>query len=286
MRHNALLAILSMLFGLHVAIPARADDLAYMATGSGNFGVIDLDDGLYKQIGNMGQDLSGLGVDGGQIYGGVLGGDTLYTVNTTTGALTDVGTGDITYYDFGSTLTGLYALADQGGTLYLYSVSTNGTATALGSTGLSASAGAAAIGLSDNSNTLYLSDGSLLYTVNTNTGVVKTVGNVGPIGIGAMVLENGKLYAGVDEVGGNADSTMVETINTTTGATNGPGPGLITPVPFTGNFAGLAADPLPAPDPPAASMAEAPAMMELILTMGLAGLALMWARRRIDQRAS
>ncbi len=275
MRHNALLAIFSMLFGLLVAIPAQADDLAYMATGSDNFGVLDLDDGEYTQIGNMGQLLSGLGVAGGTIYGGVEGGDTLYSVNTTTGALTDVGTGDITYYDFGSTLTGLYALADQGGTLYLYSVSTTGIATAMGSTGLSASG--APVGLSDNSNTLYLSDGTSLYTVNTSTGVVNAVGSLGPVGIGAMVLENGTLYGGVNELGGNYSSTMVATINTTTGAANTPGPGLINAE--YGNFWGLAPD-------PTASMAEAPAMIELILTISLAGLALLWARKRTDQRAS
>src|SRR5271157_4914342 len=67
---------------------AGADDFAYEATGNNNFGTIDLTTGAYTQIGNMGALLSGLGVAGGNVYGGIEGTSSLERVNLATGALT------------------------------------------------------------------------------------------------------------------------------------------------------------------------------------------------------
>jgi hypothetical protein len=48
---------------------AHADPLAYGVTGNDLFGVLDLKTGIFTQLGNMGQRLSGLGVAGGVLYG-------------------------------------------------------------------------------------------------------------------------------------------------------------------------------------------------------------------------
>ena len=86
-----------------------ADVLAYEATGLGShlFGVIDPNTGVFTPRGDMGLTLGGLGSYGGVIYGGEYHGNTLYSVNTSTGALTVVGTGNISYGGFGSTTSGL-----------------------------------------------------------------------------------------------------------------------------------------------------------------------------------
>jgi len=186
---------------------AGADDFAYEATGSNNFGVIDLNTGVYTQIGNMGALLSGLGVAGGNVYGGIEGTSNLERVNVATGALTLVGTGNITYFDFGSTTSGLYAIDSS---FRLFSINpTNGAATLIGSTGLSQ---IDTVGLSTNSSLLYLTNGTSLYTLNTTTGAATLVGTTGQA-IGAMVLENGKLYGG-----NNHPNLQVYTLDPGTGA--------------------------------------------------------------------
>ena len=72
-----------------------ADVLAYEATGPGSdlFGVIDLSTGVFTSRGVMEQTLAGLGSYGGKIYGGGYRGNTLYSVNTSTGKVTAIGTG-------------------------------------------------------------------------------------------------------------------------------------------------------------------------------------------------
>jgi hypothetical protein len=83
----------------------------------------------------MGLTLAGLGTLGGAIYGGSYQGDTLYSINTLTGSLTAVGTGNLSYGEFGSTTSGLYAFGLNGD---LYSINpANGAATDIGPTGVS-----------------------------------------------------------------------------------------------------------------------------------------------------
>ena len=269
MRSRALLATLSALLGVLVALPAQADDLAYTATGgaSSSFGVIDLNTGVYTQTSLESQQLTGLAVLGGQLYGAAWDGKTLYSINTTTGALTALATSaGFNYFDIGSTTSGLYAVDGTGN---LYSVSGTGATTLIGSTGLNLSA-LGTVGLSDNSNNLLLTANGSLYNVDTTSGAATMVGAAGSVGaVGAMVFEDGTLYGGV-----NHPTPLVESINGTTGAAT-PGAALSG---TAGNFWGLAADPV-------TSMDEGPGMMELLLTMSFAGLALAYARKRMNHRA-
>jgi len=195
---------------------APTDSIAYVALGTNEFGTIDLNTGVFTQIGNMGQLLSGLGVVGGRLYGGVNTGDTLYRVNPTTGRLTAVGTGSILYADTGSTTSGLYALSclascGVGGARDLYSInSATGAATLIGSTGIGQEN--IAIGMSSGGGTLYFTSDSDLYSLNTTTGAATLIGNTGLSAIGALVFENGVLYAGL------YPSAQVYALNPRTGA--------------------------------------------------------------------
>ena len=94
---------------------ARADHLAYLGTGSGDFGTVDLGTGVFSSLGSTGQALAGLGDFGGSLYGAAYNTDngTVYTVNPATGALTAIGSSGINIGDFGSTTSGLYALGSD-----------------------------------------------------------------------------------------------------------------------------------------------------------------------------
>jgi hypothetical protein len=93
----------------------------------------------------------------------------------------------------------------------LYSVSTAGATTLIGPTGVSLGS---LWGMSDNSATLYLSNGTNLYTVNTASGHATLVGGLtGGKEIGAMLFSGGTLYGGVDSPG-----LTIDTINVGTGA--------------------------------------------------------------------
>jgi len=249
-----------LVFVLGSAGAVMADNFAYEATGSDDFGKIDLNTGVYTQIGNMGSLLSGLGVAGGVIYGGIDLGSTLYSVNPTSGALTAIGSGSMSYALTGSTLTGLYALDTagySGGIANLWSIDPHtGAATMIGPTGITYTD---TIGLSTNSSTLYFTTGPNLYTLNTTTGAATLVGSTG-IGIGALVFESGLLYGGRSPV-------AVYTLNTTTGAATFVAN--VTGAP--GTFWGLTPLPTPVPIPGAV----------LLFGPGLAGLAAI--RRRFKK---
>src|SRR5208282_852866 len=162
--------------------------------GSDNWGTIDLATGAFSQTGNTGALLTGLGVGpGGLLYGGLDASGTLYQVNPANGNLTTVGTSSVAYNDFGSTTDGVYALDTS---LNLYSVNTTtGATTLIGPTGLKVNS---TIGLSTGSETLYFTDGptAILYSINTSTGAATEIGSTGIKEIGALVYENGTLYAG------------------------------------------------------------------------------------------
>jgi hypothetical protein len=222
--------------------------MAYITTVSDQFGAIDLNTGVFTQLGNMDHLLSGLGVVSGNVYGAAEGGDTLYRVNLATGFLTAVGTGSIRYYDFGSTTSGMYAVDSN---LDLYSINpSNGAATLIGPTGLRPDF---TKGLSTGSGTLYFTNSTDLYWLNTTTGKAMLIGNTG-LQIGALVFENGALYAGV-----RGFPDQVYTLNTSTGAA--------TLVANTsgrmGHFWGLAAEPLTATPEPSSLLLFGTALLGL-----------------------
>jgi hypothetical protein len=195
--------------------------------GSDNWGTIDLATGAFSQTGNSGQLLSGLGVGpGGLLYGGLDNSGTLYQVNPTNGSLTSVGTSNLKYNDFGSTTSGVFAVDTS---LNLYSVNTTtGATTLIGPTGLSVNS---TIGFSTGSETLYFTNGAtaILYSINTSTGAATEIGNTGVDNIGAMVFENGTLYAG-----SNSPSVSVYTLDPATGT------GTFVATASAGKFWGLA----------------------------------------------
>jgi hypothetical protein len=239
---------------------ARADDMAYMSTGSFQFGTIDLNTGVFTQLGNSGQLLSGLGTIGGNIYGGLFDSDILYQVNLVNGGLTEIGTGSINYNDTGSTTTGLYAV--NYGATDLYQVDPlTGATTLIGPTGF-APFSFGVIGMSTGSSTLYFAGGYNLYSLSTTTGEATLIGSQG-FAVGALVSEGGALWAG-------ASPLDVYTLNTSTAAGT-----LVTGV--TGGastFWGLTPDPLTTSVPEPSSV--------ILLATVLLAVAFV-ARKRIAQ---
>src|SRR5580700_1436453 len=164
---------------LLAALPstAYADTIAFMETNMDNFGTVNLDSGAYTQIStNAPGLLSGLAELNGVIYSTAYLSNNFYVVNPSNGALSQTATTSVSIKSLGATLTGLYGIDVNGG---VYSISTSGVATAIGSLGLPTGVVSSSIdSLSTNSNTLYLTVGSNLYTVNTSTGAATLVGGL------------------------------------------------------------------------------------------------------------
>ncbi|MGA3042973.1 MAG: putative Ig domain-containing protein [Bryobacteraceae bacterium] len=197
------------LVGLSCAAAQTPDSLAYVFTKSDQFGIIDLNTGAYTQFSITAQQPAGMGMVGGSLYVAGYGSSALFQVNPTNGVLKLVNYSNIKFYDLGSTLTQLYGL-DQNGDLYAVNPST-AAATLVGPTGYGQSGNT--LGLSTNSNALFLAVNSKLYLVNTVTGAATLLGATGVKGIGSMVYENGQLYAGVTQ-----PTSQIYTLNTSTGA--------------------------------------------------------------------
>ena len=186
---------------LLIALPpsATADDMAYMVTRTNQFGVIDLNTGVFRQLGNI-STAGGLGeTSDGTLYTADSNG-IVYRVNPANGILTAVGTNGVVNYAFCSTTSGLFGLDAS---LTLYSINpSNGVATKIGPTGINPNPGVVVTtGCSAGSSTLYITFGPsygsvTLYSVNTTTGVATALGTTGADGIGAMVFEDGVLYGG------------------------------------------------------------------------------------------
>jgi hypothetical protein len=186
---------------LLIAFPpsATADDMAYMVTRTNQFGVIDLNTGVFRQLGNI-STAGGLGeASDGTLYTADSNG-IVYRVNPANGILTTVGTNGVVNYAFCSTTSGLFGLDAS---LILYSINpSNGVATKIGPTGINPNPGViVTTGCSAGSSTLYITFGPsygtvTLYSVNTTTGVATALGTTGADGIGAMVFEDGVLYGG------------------------------------------------------------------------------------------
>jgi hypothetical protein len=254
-----------------IAVFAKADTLAYVASSSGDFGTMDLNTGAFTALGTPPSILKGLATLNGTLYAAntPLAHGTLFTLNPNTGALTAVGADSgLIYENFGSTTSGLFAVGyDPHAAVFtqdLYSINpATGAPTLIGPTGLSITAPYQ--GLSTNSGTLYYSYNGDLYILNTTTGAASLTGSFGGnSGMGAMLFEGGTLY------GGDNGHFTIDTINTATGAAT-VGPNFV--VTQFGNIFGLA--PLPSGPPSAAP--EPASIIEIIL--GLCSLAALRRRR-------
>jgi MYXO-CTERM domain-containing protein len=258
----------------------KADPLAFATvqnTEFNSFGTLDLTTGVYTFINSS--ELSGLALAAfnGTLYAAQEDGDTLYTVDPTTGNLTTVGTFTGAFDGaavLGATSAGLYIM-DEDSQLDSINPST-GAATVLGPTGAPPFANWTV--LSNNGSSLYLGDESDFYSVNTTTGAATLVGGYGaPIAgqgdaqMGAMVFEGGVLY------GAQEGGTWIDTIDPSTGlATGGPivtgGPGST-----SGGFVlGLA------PDPLSSSTSPVPEPRSAMLLVGLLGAFGLVLRRRLS----
>lgn len=184
----------------------------YVAGSGGQFGTLDLATGVFTSLGttHLGATsfglLEGFSVANGTLYGQTLsGGNTIYSVDPTNGALTVIGTNSSNAFYLGSTTSGGLFGADLTGNLFSINTST-GAATIIGNLGFGLGG---FVSFSDNSSTLYLTRGTgALYTVNTGTGVASLVGPSGAFL--ASAVSGGTLY-GIDD-------TAVFTINGATGA--------------------------------------------------------------------
>ena len=237
--------------------------MAYMGTDTGEFGTIDLTTGVFSLLGNSGQTLAGMAVDGGKLFASAYhtASGTLFNINPANGMLTTVGSSGVDIDDFGSTTSGLFGVGVNGN-LYSFNAS-NGAATLIGPTGIGFGSWR---GLSTNSSNLYFADGIALYTLNTSTGAATLIGDMGGgVEIGAL-LEEGVSYGGEEE-----PSLQIDTLDPVTGlATSGP--------PLTGatwHFYALAPSPIPTPPPPVPE----PATFGL-LGVGIGGLAILRRGKR------
>lgn len=232
MRSNArrALALTAIAFAGLAAAPAKAENFAFMLAANNDIGVLGLSSGSFKLCGNPGVSLTGLGYGPGPVLfsaGRIT--SSLYTINRTNGAATQVATSNITFLDLGSTVGGhLYALDTS---LGLYRVDpTTGAATLIGPTGLGTGG---TIAMSSGSRKLYMSQNDALYALNLKKGTAKLVGN-GTVPFGAIVRMANRWYGG-----SNDSSPSLYSISIANGADT-----LIAPLSGeSSNFWGLAPTP-------------------------------------------
>lgn len=249
-----------------------ADISAYVATGTDQFGgtrfgIIDLTTGVYTNIGNMPHLLSGLGVFGHGLYGGVNGGSTVYQVDPTTGHLSALVTSGASpiggWNDFGSTTSGLYGMDASGN---LYSIDPSSGVVAFIGTAVPNFGALSLFGLSTGASNLYLTTlttNASLYTIDPTTAVASLIGSAGSggaSGIGALVFADGTLYGGQDQ-----PTSSLPTVDPVTGAVTA-GPSVTIP---SGQFQGLAQ--LPSSSVPEPSF---------LIALGAGLLVVGWAARR------
>ncbi len=156
----------------------------------------------------------------------------------------------------------MFAIDPGGG---LWEVSTTGLALNTASTGLTLIPNQ--IGLSNNSSTLYLSDGPYLYTVNTSTGAATQVDlplqnpsvQILPAPIGSMLFESGTLYG----VANNSNESVYDLTSDV------PSSASVNTGDIFGYVIGLAPDPLSSPAP----VPEPESLVLLVTSLALIGMA-------------
>lgn len=195
--------------GLVLSIGLSATPLVWEATGNNQLGTLNLSNGAYTDVTNLGFTPAGLGEVGDALYTSDFGGSTLYSVNQSNGATRAIGSlSNLTYYAFGSTTTGLYMVDTVGG---LWNINpATGVNTFIGSTHLMMSD--FSVGMSTGSSTLYIALANNIYTINTSTGLASFIGTSGSTDFGALVSVSNTVY-GSSIVAPNS----IYTFNPTTG---------------------------------------------------------------------
>jgi hypothetical protein len=233
-------ALFAVVLGLCIAgasSVATAAPTAYMEANLGELGTINLTTGATSMIGHMDYTYLGIGFGGslgvangnlyttaeGSYYGSHDYGQ-LYSVNTTTGAATLVGSSGIYYSAFGSTTSGLYAIGSPGVGEHLYSINAStGAATEIGTSGVDPWYAGGHI-LSTNSASLYDAYGVNSYqllSVNTTTGTETFIGDYVP-GTSAKIMAMGEINGTLYGIGGLGAISTIDTmtgVDTPTGAT-------------------------------------------------------------------
>jgi len=179
---------------------ASAQNNVYALTKSGDFGTLSLGNGTFTKLGNTGTKLAGLAELGANLFGGAYGGSTLYQVSLKDGSLTGLGFNlTMTYLSMGATTGALYAIGTDLNLYYVVHGVENDLHVVLrGATGLPTGTTA----MSANGSVLYATvdsgSGSILYSLNTNTGAATPIGNTGLAKIDSLVYRDNALYAAPD----------------------------------------------------------------------------------------
>ncbi len=199
-----------------VAMPVTnvsAAPVAYASTNAGNFGMLDMETGVFTRIGNFGRTLTGLVNLDDTIYGASYRGSSIYTIDTSNGGLTLLGSPGFTVFVFGGTNSALYALDLS---MNLHSIDPiTGASSLIGATGVPGRLGTSVISLSSDALELYLISDVNLYILDTLTGAGTLIGSTGGPRIGAMAEIDGQLYGGVNNQMGF--QMGISTLDTTTG---------------------------------------------------------------------
>jgi hypothetical protein len=257
-----------------LALSARAQNDVYAVqfnTGDNSFGIINLMNGTFTQISDLGSALYNdiAYAPDGSLYGIANNGSSLVTFDSTDGAVTTVASLNV---------PGLESIAySPGGTLYgaaqngLYTIDpTTGDSTFIGNFGNPYNLNLAQNIRFDSDGNLYLSntgDNTDIYQVNTDTGAATFVGEVE--GYSDMVLENGSQYmygVSIPSINGaNAQPVLVafDLGSFVDGGTNADGSihqisvtmvGAGGDFPVNFNFSGSVTNPLPANIPDACTV--------------------------------
>ncbi len=192
--HSALALYCILLFA-GTAPTAHAQSTTYAMTNAGAFGTLNLSDGTFTQIGTPGVQPAGMAGLGSSVYAALYEGSRLYQVSLSDGSLTTIGSGSATYYAFGGTLSGLYAIGTDEN---LYSVNpSNGATNLIGPTGLAAGHTQNVTGGQANLYAVVsFTSGAILYSLDSTSGSANEIGNTGiSTVVTASSFFQGQLYA-------------------------------------------------------------------------------------------
>ena len=92
-----------------------ANSTAYVGTGSGVFGTIDLNTGVFNDLGSLGITPAGMGMADGTLYvtNWEQANGKLYSVNTLNGSLTTIGSSTVAYLTLALRLPGGFMQSEQ-----------------------------------------------------------------------------------------------------------------------------------------------------------------------------